>query len=599
MTTLAAEIQWLVDHPSFEERPATLEEFLGPDYLNIKSKVRKRILVELREIMGETVSAESPTVYHLALITGAIGIGKTTIASIVLPYLAHWLLCLKDPQDFFDLLPGSRIALMMMSTSETQAREVLFGDVKARIHHSPWFKKYPTDERFKNQIRFEQKDIWIVPGDSAETTFEGYNIFGGILDEGDSHKVTQTKDYADVGFDAINSRITSRFGDHGFLLVIGQMKKGMGFMARKLADFTARPEAYVCKLTIWESMGDEWYVEKCGDENGKVRKFAYDINRKMIIPAGAAEMLGDVDHIIWVPEIYRRQFETNPEKALRDLAGVPPMVGDPFISLVHKIDEARSRWVESHDGLDSPMGKDGRLQRWFTAKDTLPRAAHIDIAYSANGDALGFAMGHVPRMVDVDGEIKPYIVIDLLVRVRARPGSEIFLGEFRRFIYALRDDLRFKLDMVTMDGFESTDTNQQLRKRKFRTDYVSVDKQVLPYHDLREALYEDRIEFPPYIVTIDKESGSQDVDILTKELSELVDNGRKIDHPIDGSKDVADAVAGVAFTLMGDRKFRKRSKDMGEIAHRREAQTRRAQGHHPAFRGDFSSRAPLPPTIRR
>jgi hypothetical protein len=594
-STLADEIRWLIDNPEFEERPATLEEFLGPDYLNISSRVRTRILTELREIMGDEVSAIRPTRYQLALITGGIGIGKTTIASIVLPYLAHWCLCLKDPQAFFDLLPGSRIAFMMMSTSESQAKEVLFGDVKARIGHSPWFKKYPYDPSFKNQLRFA-KEIWILPGDSAETTFEGYNILGGILDEADSHVVTQTKDYADVGYDAINSRIASRFQDRGFLLVIGQKKKAVGFVARKEAEFRADPKAYVCKLTIWESMGDDFYK----DANGETQKFAYDIKRKQIVPSGAAELLGGSENVLWVPDLYRRQFDTNPEKALRDLAGIPPAVGDPFISLTYKIEEARDRWIEHHPGAITPVAPDGKMWPGFFAPDTLKRVAHIDIAYSANGDALGFAMGHVPSMVEVDGEVKPYIVIDLLMRIKAPSGGEIFLSDVRRMIYHLRDNLGFKIDLVTMDGFESTDTNQQLRKRRFRTDYVSVDKQVLPYHDLREALYEDRIEFPPYIVNIKKDSGTEQVEILYKELTELVDNGRKIDHPIDGSKDVADSVAGVTFSLMGDRRYRRRSLNMEQQQVRDEAKSRRAAYTHPAVLGDFSPpTAPLPPAFRR
>jgi hypothetical protein len=593
-STLADEIKWLIDNPHFEERPATLEEFLGPDYLNITSRVRKRILVELRTIMGTDVSPVRPTAYQLALITGGIGIGKTTIASIVLPYLAHWCLCLRDPQEFFDLLPGSRIAFMQMSTSEAQAKEVLFGDIKARIQHSKWFKKYPYDPSFKNQLRFD-KEIWILPGDSAETTFEGYNILGGILDEADSHKVTATKDYADVGFDAISSRITSRFQDRGFLLIIGQKKKATGFVARKEQEFRTKPGAYTCKLTIWESMGDEFYA----DTNGDVKRFAYDIKRKELIPSGAAELIGTSPTLIWVPELYRPQFGTNPEKALRDLAGIPPAVGDPFISLTYKIDEARNRWIEHHPGEQTPVAPNGRLWPGFAAHDTLRRTAHIDIAYSADGDALGFAMGHVPSMIEVEGEIKPYIVIDLLMRMKAPSGGEIFLSDVRRFIYHIRDTLKFKLEMVTMDGFESTDTNQQLRRKKFRTDYVSVDKQVLPYHDLREAIYEDRIEFPPYIVDINKESGTEQVEILVKELMELVDNGRKIDHPFDGSKDVADAVAGVTFTLMGDRRYRKNLNNMEQQKTRREAMDRRSPYSHPAVRGDFSPSAPLPPAIRR
>src|ERR1035437_1849197 len=93
LASVAEELEWLKTNPAFEERPATLEEFLGPDYLNIRDRVRAALRDVLVDIMGEDVNPESPTRYPLALFTGAIGIGKTTLASIVLPYIAHWLLC--------------------------------------------------------------------------------------------------------------------------------------------------------------------------------------------------------------------------------------------------------------------------------------------------------------------------------------------------------------------------------------------------------------------------------------------------------------------------------------------------------------------------
>lgn len=588
---LLKEIGFLKKYPHFEERPASLSEFLGSDYLNIEAGVRPRIRYELEQIMGREASGDRMTQHPLALITGAIGIGKTTVASIVLPYLAHWCLCLKDPQAFFDLLPGSRVALMMMSTSEKQALEVVFTDVKARIQHSNWFKKYPIDPAFKNQIRFP-KDVWIIPGDSAETTFEGYNILGGILDEADSHKVTADRDYADQGFDTIYNRMSSRFNDRGFVLIIGQMKRASGFVARKFDEFSARDDAYAVRLSIWESRGKDYYRDP---ETGEVETFFFDSARKRVIPKAAVELLGGKgEHILEIPKLYYNQFVNNPEKALKDLAGIPPAVNDPFISLVDKIYAARDRWVQRY-GPESPVDPKGRLQPWFYARDSIKRVAHLDIAYSGKGDALGFAMGHVPEVIDIDGELKPFIVIDLLLRIKAMPGQEIFLWDVRQRIYGLRNDRKFKLDRVTMDGFESTDTKQQLERRRFETDYVSIDRQVLPYHDLREALYEDRIAFPPYIVDVWRESGSEQVEILVKELTELVDSGKKIDHPPNGSKDVADAVAGVVFTLMGDRRYHRRVVDLSAVRQERQA-VGDHRFKHPAYLGDAGFSAPLPPT---
>lgn len=556
----AAELEWLKKNPWFDERPASITEFLGEDYLGIEAGVRPGLKKALIKIFGEEVSGNVISRVRRAMVTGAIGIGKTTFASIALPYMVHWVLCLKDPQDFFGLLPGSRIAFMQMSTSEDQAKEVLFGDIDARIKHSKWFiENYQRDPAFKNQIRFP-KDIWILPGDSAETTFEGYNILAGILDEMDSHKQTKEKDYAESGYDTIHSRIESRFGKRGLLICIGQMKKGNGFAANKYEELLKDDEAHVVRMTIWESFGWDNYLKPDGTRDS----FWYDTKRKRIVPTGVARDVENAN-LIEIPTMYRKNFENNPEKALRDLAGIPPATGDPFISLVDKIHLCRDKWVERYnpeetvDPLLSPVTMDvvrPQFEEWFKAPDTLRRACHIDLAYSPDGDALGLAMGHVVEMVEIEDELKPYIVFDMLLRVKAAPGTEIIIGDIRRIIYHLRDDLRFRIKKVTMDGFQSTDSMQQFRKKKIDSEYVSVDRSVLPYHDLREAIYEERIEFPKYMTYINRGDTTQ-VEIAVKELTELTDTGKKIDHPVKGSKDVTDAMAGVTFTLMGDRTYRK------------------------------------------
>jgi hypothetical protein len=548
------ELDWLKNNPDFEERPASIAEFLGPGYLNIDANVRPGLRQVLIDIFGEESQPYSLAKFKEAMMTGAIGIGKTTFASIVLPYMVHWVLCLKDPQAFFSFMPGSRIAFMMMSTSEDQAREVIFADVVARIKHSVWFKKWPQDPAFKNQIRWPQKDIWIVPGDSAETTFEGYNILGGVLDEMDSHRVTPKKDYALEGYNTISNRITSRFGDRGLLILIGQMKKSSGFAAVKYEEFVSDPESYVSRMTIWESFGWDKYLKADGTHDS----FWFDTRRKMIVPDLIAQVLVN-DDLIEIPNLYKKQFTNDPDKALKDLAGIPPLVGNPFIGMTFKIDSARERWHERF-GVDSspvlPTLERAEFAPWFVAKDKLKRVVHIDIAYSADGDALGIAMGHVRELKEIDGDLQPVIVFDMLLRMRPMPGREIILGDVRKIIYHLRDDLGFNIKKVTLDGFQSTDTIQQLNKRRFDADYLFVDRNMLPYQDLRDAIYEERIEFPKYY-TYMKHGDSKLVEIAYQELSRLIDTGKKVDHPERGSKDVADGMAGVCSLLAGDRQYRR------------------------------------------
>lgn len=560
------EAVWLAKNPEFRIKPASVREFLGPDYLNLdrpgkKPGIRPKVSECLVEIFGEEVDGFVISKVRRAMFTGSIGCGKTTFASVVIPYMVHWVKCLNDPQDFFGLIPGSRIAFMMMSTSENQAKEVLFGDIKARIEHSPWFKdplnSAIPDPKFTNQLRFEG-DIWVLPGSSKETSFEGYNILGGILDEGDSHKTTDDKDYAEEGYDTIHSRIASRFIDpetedhRGLLVAIGQMKAARGFMARKKLELERDPAAFVRSMSIWESIGWDRYT----DDEGKRRSFWYDTRRKVIVPPDiVAEVVGTNDDMIEVPLAYYTDFDNNPVKALRDLAGIPPNVNDPFISMIDRLDDCSEKWELRH-GETSPVNDSPTnplVAEWFRCKNNSPHVVHLDIAYSAKGDAAGIAMGHVSHLVDDGGEQKPYIVIDFVYRVKPVAGQELILADLRSVIYLLADR-GFNIVATTMDGFQSKDTMQQLRSKGYKPQYLSVDRIKAPYEDLREAINERRIEFPKYM-TLLKRGDARAVDIVRKELTELTDTGRKIDHPHNGSKDIADGIAGVTYKLMGNRKY--------------------------------------------
>lgn len=546
---LLGDFRWLIDNPEFEERPPGIVEFLGPEYLNIRRNIRKRILVELVEIFGDEFVPGQIARFREALITGGIGIGKTTIASIVLSYMACCTLCLKDPQEYYKLLPGSKIAFMMMSTKRQQALEVIFQDTKARIDNSKWFKtRYPRDDIFKNLIAFP-KNISIIPGDSLETTFEGYNILGGVMDEIDSHKMTLAKDYAESGYSTIRARITSRFGSQGFLVLIGQTKTEGGFAMRRLDEFATRDDAYAVKLAIWESLDDSNF---CGD------MFFYDTLRSQVIHADDFSRQGLVmgPNYIEIPVEYLKDFKLDPDKALRDLAGIPRKVEDPFIRNVDRILSAQQRY-EANQLVKLPWNTDngrlrvGHLDPALRCTDSLQRVGHIDIAYSPDtGDAAAICIGHISEYVETDEGTKPYIIIDCLARLQPPPGRQMEISDVREVVYELVDR-GFKIKKITLDGFQSTDTMQQFRKRHIYSDLLSVDKKMLPYSDLRDAIYEERIEFPR-VFGKQKRSEPAEYDMIMKELSELgyPQSGEKIDHPNGGTKDCADALAGTVHNLM-------------------------------------------------
>ncbi len=545
---LLADVQWLINHPEFDERPPSIMEFCGSDYLDIDKHLRARVAAELVMIFGGEFTPGQIAQYSQALITGGIGIGKTTIASVVLTYMACCTLCLKDPQDYYDLLPGSAIAFMQMSTKASQALDVIFHDTKARIDNSKWFReRYPRNKALKNKIEF-QKNINIIPGDSLETTFEGYNILGGVLDEMDSHKKTLAKDYAEQGYSTIHSRITSRFGGAGFLLLIGQMKSEGGFAMRKYEEFLSRPDTYAVKLAIWDSLDVDKF---CG------QRFYYDPLRSQIIHADVIIRAAlPTENLLSIPVEYLRDFEVDPDKALRDLAGIPPKVSDPFIRNVDKVFAARTRYDTKHFNFRPWIS--GGINPGMMCQDGLKRYGHIDIAYSGEtGDAAGVAIGHVTGIVETDEGPKPYIVIDLIARLRPLAGRQLELSEIRQVVYDMQDR-GFRIKKVTLDGFQSTDTMQMLRRRHIESDLLSIDKATLPYQDLRDAIYEERIEFPA-VYERHKRSDIKECDVVVKELTELGYslNGLKVDHPPGGTKDCSDALAGVVHNLMASGRWRR------------------------------------------
>ena len=137
------EAKWLIENPEYSERPVDIETFVNhPFYLNLKFTIngkkgfgcRPRILERLKDVFDGSVKFE-----EFVFMCG-IGWGKDFAASIVLTYVLYQLQCLKDPASFHGLAKGSNIHLMLMSISETHARDVLFGEVKAKIDNSDWFR---------------------------------------------------------------------------------------------------------------------------------------------------------------------------------------------------------------------------------------------------------------------------------------------------------------------------------------------------------------------------------------------------------------------------------------------------------------------------
>jgi hypothetical protein len=90
---------------------------------------------------------------------------------------------------------------------------------------------------------------------------------------------------------------------------------------------------------------------------------------------------------------------------------------------------------------------------------------------------------------------------------------------------------------------------QILKKRGYNAEYLSLDRKLLPYENFKASINEDRINF--YLKPSGDPENPSASEVLVKEAMALEEiQGKKVDHPPKGSKDVADAVAGVNHNIV-------------------------------------------------
>lgn len=371
------------------------------------------------------------------------------------------------------------------------------------------------------------------------------------------------QDRAEVLYNAMQRRMKSRFERKGrlpgILFVVSSKQTNDDFTAKRIKESAKDPTVFVRDYALWDVKPDiyysgDWFHVVVGNEQAPSRiiEAHEDIDEvKVTLPEDCV--------VIEVPEDFRGDFENDLEGAIRDLAGVATVSVSPYIQRRTKIIDAirkdmrhpfsvqvydpsqpgRFYW---HKMLRSADDAEGGMRPILNPY--APRHIHIDP--SMTGDSTGFAMGHISGWREVirrddEGnkypERAPEVTFDVILKIVPPIGGEIVLGDVRKIVYQLSKH-GFMITCVSIDSWNSADAIQKLSQRGFNAMQLSVDRTMGPYDLLKTGLYEDRVYYYEY-------------EPLLQELRELEHDRlkRKVDHPLRGSKDVADAVAGVMWTL--------------------------------------------------
>lgn len=465
---------------------------------------------------------------------------------------AYLLNCLRDPQGYYGLAPQDDIHTLNVAPTSNLARRVFFKPLGQLIQRSSWFKGRVLSEITPNSTSILlTKQVELVSGHSLIESFEGLNPIIAIADEIAAVRLELAKSgvagvdsrSAQAVWAVLRSSARSRFPNNFKCAAISY--------PRYLNDM----------IELLVTQGNRDIAEK-GIENSRYYVFG---------PKGTVEVNPKFAGMT-AEEAFSEDFDEDPDKANAMYKCMPQRSPNRFFRLDQAITAAFPKltgeqpldisyyWADDDPeaqllaGTRAPMA----WQVIHTLNGVVPMAGalyalHADLAVS--GDQAGIAMAHVRRWIgpgeDSDEE-RPVVKVDFVTAYQAdltavspdgdNAAREIQLRWVRKLVRELHS-LGFAIGLVTFDGWQSQDSIQLLEAMGIGSKVQSIDRTPMPYQTLRDVMYDGRLE-------------AYDDGEVVSELEGLTRlSSGKVDHPSDGKKDRADALAGAvlgALLLGGD-----------------------------------------------
>ena len=328
----------------------TPEEFLTKRYIG---QFADLIYPKWKEVFLEAFSENART--KELVLTGCIGAGKSTMAMLCHFYNLYRINSLRYPQLVMGSSPTKWMVMQLMSLSLDKAGSTLLDGIKEFLRSCKDYKEIPKRKNFKLLTQEELADScvpWVDMGDrivfpdkvavrigSRDEHGIGEDLFSVHMDEIDFKKV-HSVDQVFNSYAQLTERIRSRFLGQKFTLstLVSSITKQTGAMNKYIQGVDPNDkETTVCGFAIWEIKYPGLF-EKHG--------YFYAMRGTRTHPSKIMEesekALIDKDQLeappgcryIKVPANYRKDFSTNIERALMNLAGVASSVDEkPFDDL--------------------------------------------------------------------------------------------------------------------------------------------------------------------------------------------------------------------------------------------------------------------------
>jgi len=485
---------------------------------------------------GEYWGQDIPSANLITLQWGK-GSGKDAICRWASLRVAYLLLCLKSPQLYFDMPETDSIHLLNIAANAPQANRAFFKPMTTAVKQG-WFKGKAIIRQ--GEIEYD-KNIFAVSGHSDAEGQEGLNIMLGVADEidafkakdemvGTGKKLREASTSAESILEMLKTSASTRF-PKTYKRVAISYPRYLGSTIQQLTTegresnekYGARSIHYVSgPLATWDvnpriSGKEDFFEDYEKDPVGSAAKYECKPSRA-------------IDPFFRNMDIFKLAVDND----------VMPLTID--YKPVNYYSPHYHRNVRGWEPIFhfSPDFKPIQGARY---------ALHGDLAIK--GDRAGIAMSHVEKwehfdatLVDNEGAnyqkeiVRPLIRNDFTISFEAKAEARDTNGDPLpreiqiRWVRMLAEELQnrgFPISLFTFDSFQSADTIQIFTSQGVESNKVSTDRDPSLWSSLKDVASEGRLRMP-----FDQ--------LLMNELEALsrIDNG-KVDHPPNGSKDLADA----------------------------------------------------------
>lgn len=506
-------------YADYEEIPVDILTFLhDPHYLGnalINDEGKYSIFPYWEKFLKNVFPNSIDTNYNTAILSGGIGLGKSTIAVIGILYELYRMMCLKNPYKHYGLQEIDLITFAFINITLDAAKGVAWDKCQQLLQKSEWFMQRGTLSKSANPIWRPPKGIELITGSNTNHII-GRALFAVFIDEISfipNKSVEQQIQKAKKIVNAANTRMQSRFmkGEKNptILFLASSKRTEQSF----LETFIAQKKQNESKSTI---VVDEpqWVIRT--DKNSP-NKFKVAIGNKYLqselLPLGITEEQADEYikrgfTIIDIPMGYYENFRDDLEQSLMDIAGVSVTSITRYISSSRLNDIVYDNFQNpfSQEILEIGNGKNDNdlYQNYFdidkVPKDLKEKPLYIHLDMSISGDKTGiggvFIVGKKIKATQDQTISELEYQIAFAVSIKAPKGYQISFEKNRQFIYWLKEQ-GFNIKGISTDSYQSYDLGQILQSKGFNYSQISVDRCTnkinLPYQHFRNVIYEKRL----------------------------------------------------------------------------------------------------------